>query len=1039
MKLLNTYLILIILLIFNLFESSYVQNQININQEPSNPNYRFSLASKKFDGQINETTSFEPRTTYVPNPISGVVNILIIPVEFIDVSNTTTIENIIDNKILEMIPYYREVSYKMLRFNGSYFTSWFTLTHTLAYYGQDSGSTIDVNWRTLIIDSLNAADQYVNYNDYDYVIIVHAGNDQAKTGNSNDIWSKASLSKWSFSNDGGVKLGFALVAETDPYGVYAHEFGHNLGLPDLYDTFYKEEFVGLWSLMSMGSWLNPPSSIMAVEKIWLGWIPTANITSIEYGQVFNVTISRLEYPGNILAVKIPLTSSTYYVIEYRNKILTDSALPMNGVLISYVNTSLSSGRGIVRVIDANNSTKDLNDAAFIAGMRFIDRVKNVAVKIWSLNSQSAYIMAQYGFADLFIDAIQLIGNPVEGENLYFDVKIGNKGVTPSNFAIVSLIINGTKIQEKGLSTISPSSFSLIRLGPWKGSAGRYNVTVVVDTSDNVVESNESNNANFMLFNVKQQYVTIDRAFTSKSRADVNSTQKVFFHVVWNNGTSVNGGILYVNNTSYTINSTGWVVFNAIFPNIGVVTFHVTGVYVNGVTGFYKSVPDPSIIWDRILFTLSALDDRINVGSTAQVLVRGVYEYDNTPFDGEYMLNDTLTKNIVGKYYYTIKSVNDNKYGLASFKANVVPVVFDRVRAVMYSVSDDRCDVGSVQGIRVRLVLEYDNTPLGLDDQVYINGSLARYVSGWFYINYSSNKVGKFTFAVSSIMQTTYGITVFKDLQELPSIIFDKVMMKLSVINDRIDVGSTSQFIVTGVYLYDGKEGRGTYVLNDTTLKNVVGKYSYRIISITDDNYGITAFESNTVSVIFDRVKIILRSDYERVNIGSKAPISRYAVYEYDNTPFNGEIFLNENLTKYSVGAVNYKVVKILDKLYGLNVFSSNNVRIIFDKITYTTKANTITPGNIKIEIILQYASDNTPVTDANVIIGNTRANNIGNGIYETEFWELTPYTNYQIIINKQGFKTINYTFSTIQIGNTIIILIGISLIIIVTALILRRK
>ena len=39
-------------------------------------------------------------------------------------------------------------------------------------------------------------------------------------------------------------------------GVCAHEYGHDLGLPDEYDTQYtgKGEPVSYWSIMSSGSW-----------------------------------------------------------------------------------------------------------------------------------------------------------------------------------------------------------------------------------------------------------------------------------------------------------------------------------------------------------------------------------------------------------------------------------------------------------------------------------------------------------------------------------------------------------------------------------------------------------------------------------------------------------------------------------------------------------------------------------------------------------------------------------------------------------------
>ena len=39
-------------------------------------------------------------------------------------------------------------------------------------------------------------------------------------------------------------------------GVFAHEYGHDLGLPDEYDTQYtgEGEAVAYWSIMASGSW-----------------------------------------------------------------------------------------------------------------------------------------------------------------------------------------------------------------------------------------------------------------------------------------------------------------------------------------------------------------------------------------------------------------------------------------------------------------------------------------------------------------------------------------------------------------------------------------------------------------------------------------------------------------------------------------------------------------------------------------------------------------------------------------------------------------
>lgn len=64
-------------------------------------------------------------------------------------------------------------------------------------------------------------------------------------------------------------------------GVYAHEFGHALGLPDFYDTAYSSEGVGNYSMMAGGSWMrfpdaaaysgNSPTHFDPFSKVFLGW------------------------------------------------------------------------------------------------------------------------------------------------------------------------------------------------------------------------------------------------------------------------------------------------------------------------------------------------------------------------------------------------------------------------------------------------------------------------------------------------------------------------------------------------------------------------------------------------------------------------------------------------------------------------------------------------------------------------------------------------------------------------------------------------
>jgi len=87
---------------------------------------------------------------------------------------------------------------------------------------------------------------------------------------------------------GGVPLGdtgfwigdYTTEPENGGLGVFTHEFGHDLGLPDMYDTAGGDNGTGYWTLMSSGSWLGhgeddigtTPGYMGAWEKLQLGWL-----------------------------------------------------------------------------------------------------------------------------------------------------------------------------------------------------------------------------------------------------------------------------------------------------------------------------------------------------------------------------------------------------------------------------------------------------------------------------------------------------------------------------------------------------------------------------------------------------------------------------------------------------------------------------------------------------------------------------------------------------------------------------------------------
>src|SRR5437867_4279085 len=184
----------------------------------------------------------------------------------------------------------------------------------------------------------------------------------------------------------------SVVSENDPVGVFSHESGHLLGLPDLYDLTQRidpaNNFVGYWEIMALGEW-NPntgsfggpqpgtyPSQMSSWSKIQLGFIPSANVVNVNSGSSLDVGIHNLETPTSGTQVaKIPLGfdqngKPSYYLLEMRAKLGTyDQYLPFpstylgNGLLIYKVNESIASGMGSLRLVDAHPGG-DLSDAPF---------------------------------------------------------------------------------------------------------------------------------------------------------------------------------------------------------------------------------------------------------------------------------------------------------------------------------------------------------------------------------------------------------------------------------------------------------------------------------------------------------------------------------------------------------------------------------------------------------------------------------------------------------------------------------------------------
>lgn len=237
----------------------------------------------------------------------------------------------------------------------------YRMPQKLAYYANGGFGKAGAfpNARNLAADAVAATkkDGKLNFTAYDndkngYVdafVVVHAGAGGEVTGDTNDLWSlKWTLPQEEVIND--VKVyAFLTIPEDAKIGVCAHELGHLVfGWPDLYHTDNPKADtvsagIGNWCLMAGGCWNHlagnalgttpaHPSAWCKAQQNWINLeIQTGNtpITLPDVKAKGNKVI-RLWTNGDVDA-----TSKEYFLLENRQQVDFDEALPGNGALSKY--------------------------------------------------------------------------------------------------------------------------------------------------------------------------------------------------------------------------------------------------------------------------------------------------------------------------------------------------------------------------------------------------------------------------------------------------------------------------------------------------------------------------------------------------------------------------------------------------------------------------------------------------------------------------------------------------------------------------------
>lgn len=268
-----------------------------------------------------------------------------------------------------MKDFYIENSYDTFKFSGEVSPhpdsgrGWHRIAGSYDYWSLNYGFNHSAE---LAQAAVAAADPYVDFGDFDNdgpdgipnsgdddgaidaVYIVHAGPGYEEN-HCGKIWSHMSGTYYETAdvsvNGGNIRLeryshqpeekcSGALVH----MGVFAHEYGHILGLPDLYDYDYDAKGVGDWSIMASGSWNNSghsPAHFDAWCKYKLGWVEPEVVTDFE----INAEFPAVEFTPKVykLWTDGDTNSRFFFLAENRQKLgLFDYRLPGEGLLIYHV-------------------------------------------------------------------------------------------------------------------------------------------------------------------------------------------------------------------------------------------------------------------------------------------------------------------------------------------------------------------------------------------------------------------------------------------------------------------------------------------------------------------------------------------------------------------------------------------------------------------------------------------------------------------------------------------------------------------------------
>ncbi|MCU4174840.1 M6 family metalloprotease domain-containing protein [Carboxylicivirga sp. N1Y90] len=351
----------------NLTASDQVYGEVNLksgtvkNLKPSKAVMQTVIERRtKFNEQLKQKFKRAEQSLKATNAdYSGVWEVPVVRVDFADFAGTKTIadfdkffHDMEDTQMGSFNQYYYENSQGTFTIKATIF-DWVTDQNNVAYYANSNSDS-----QSRVKDMTRRAINYIEANEnvdwslfdnqnsgkVDMVMVIHAGEGAAWGDNNEYIWAHM----WwglGLTHDGVEFDVYNVQPELQDgniatIGLYAHEFGHALGLPDLYDYSGASAGIGGWGMMAGGSWGGSgycPTHFCAWSKVKLGWATAVELN----GANGLISVDKYHNYGGATTNNVFRYSTDdpneYFLVSNRRQDAYDWYVPGEGLVVEHVN------------------------------------------------------------------------------------------------------------------------------------------------------------------------------------------------------------------------------------------------------------------------------------------------------------------------------------------------------------------------------------------------------------------------------------------------------------------------------------------------------------------------------------------------------------------------------------------------------------------------------------------------------------------------------------------------------------------------------